>query len=418
MFAKVWPVAAVVTALVSASVNAQTVASIGGPKEQPPAGYTQQQYVDSRGCVFLRAGIGGAVRWVPRVGRDKKAMCGVTPTFAAARAASAALDAGDSAAVAAAAPAPAPSARVPVAAPAAATVAATPARNATVAPAAVMAARTVAPPLPSPITAPAPARGAVAALPVAVDAAGRVGCFESAPVLQRVPLTNGGSAMVCTRGDGTLTGWRSPVYARNAPVGAALIAPTSQSRPAPAPTTTANAAVGTTNAVAASSVPIPTGTRIATGLAVPSGYVLAWKDDRLNPMRGIGTAEGQAQQDRVWTRNVPAKAVKTANPNRVIYVAAPAAPVSATVTMSAMNQPTAPVATAPARASYIQVGAFGDPANAARAIAGLTAAGLPVSSLSGRGLKVVLAGPFASAEQAQNALGIARGAGFSDAFVR
>ena len=41
----------------------------------------------------------------------------------------------------------------------------------------------------------------------------------------------------------------------------------------------------------------------------PPGYELAWKDDRLNPNRGKGTAEGWAAQDQVWTRKVPAKLV-------------------------------------------------------------------------------------------------------------
>ena len=41
----------------------------------------------------------------------------------------------------------------------------------------------------------------------------------------------------------------------------------------------------------------------------PPGYELAWKDDRLNPNRGKGTAEGWAAQDQVWTRKVPSRLV-------------------------------------------------------------------------------------------------------------
>jgi len=64
----------------AASVEAQSVARVGGPANLPLAGFQGQQWVDSRGCVFLRAGYGGQVNWVPRVGRDRRAMCGYPPT--------------------------------------------------------------------------------------------------------------------------------------------------------------------------------------------------------------------------------------------------------------------------------------------------------------------------------------------------
>ena len=90
--------------------------------------------------------------------------------------------------------------------------------------------------------------------------------------------------------------------------------------------------------------------------------------------------------------------------------------------VSTKNEATAPLPTAPmptARgATYVQVGAFKQPANAEAAIARLAAAGLPVASQSGRGMKVILAGPFASAAEATQALSIARGAGFSEAFLK
>jgi SPOR domain len=60
--------------------SAQTVSQLGGPAELPPSGYSANQYVDSRGCVFIRAGYGGQETWVPRVTRQRQALCGYQPT--------------------------------------------------------------------------------------------------------------------------------------------------------------------------------------------------------------------------------------------------------------------------------------------------------------------------------------------------
>ena len=60
---------------------AQNISRVGPPAELPPASFEGRQFVDSRGCVFVRAGVDGATNWVPRVSRDRQPICGQTPSF-------------------------------------------------------------------------------------------------------------------------------------------------------------------------------------------------------------------------------------------------------------------------------------------------------------------------------------------------
>ena len=149
-------------------------------------------------------------------------------------------------------------------------------------------------------------------------------------------------------------------------------------------------------------------------VAGPKGYKKAWKDDRLNPNRGKGTARGQAQQDQVWTRDVPAQLVADQPVTRKavkkkVYVT------------STSNAPRAPKPSAAGR-YFVQVGTFGEPANAARTAARLQGMGLPVAksriTSKGRALQIVLAGPFGDKGAASAALSKARRSGFGDAFIR
>lgn len=50
------------------------------PAELPPAGYAGLQYVDSKGCMFARAGNGTEVLWIPRVSRKGVPVCGNPPS--------------------------------------------------------------------------------------------------------------------------------------------------------------------------------------------------------------------------------------------------------------------------------------------------------------------------------------------------
>lgn len=367
---------------------AQSVADVGGPRELPPTSFKGQQYVDSRGCVFLRAGLNGVTNWVPRVDRARKVLCGYPPTLAALGRVPERADVAPEAPVAVAAtPGPAQTTTKPPMATVASTIPRTdPVRRAAVAPA----------PQPTPTEA---ARVAPQYEVVAQAGNGRrqIGCFTNTPVPVRVALTNGGTAVICTRGDGTFEGARAPIYPAGSGVGASLDQPGN-------PVNTGvrqQAAPARQTVVAAAPVPAP--------VVVPKGYKLAWDDDRLNPNRGQGTARGQAQQDQVWTRDVPAELVTQAPTTR------------ARVTVSTKSDATAAVPQTGVKL-YVQVGTFGVPENAAGAKARLAGLGLPTAkgkiNQGGRALQIVYAGPFASTADAKAALNAARGAGFGDAFIR
>jgi hypothetical protein len=386
--------------------QAQSLASVGGPRELPPSSFAGQQYVDSRGCVFLKAGYGGQVNWVPRVNAQRKALCGFPPTFAKVQ-----IEIADEA------PAPAPAvvaaAPVPVApAPQPRTAAIDPATY-TPAPYVPPGATTRAAPAPTVrVTAPAPYtdRAPTGTYEVASSGPGpgKIGCYTSAPVAEVVRLRNGGTAVVCTRGDGGVSGWRSPVYPHGSPPGIALNDPVAHvpvARAAQDPTRVASRAATVTYAAA------------ATAPKPPKGYRLAWSDDRLNPLRGQGTTEGMAAQDQIWTRDVPARLVAQEPRRRVqVTVSSKSAP-----SQSAPSQ-SAPRPSAATRGALVQVGTFGVPANADGAAARLSALGLPVArgrtAKAGQTLQIVFAGPFASGAEAQAALSAARRAGFADAFLR
>ena len=54
------------------------------PAETPPAGYSANFYVDSRGCMFVRARTTARITWIPRVTRRRELMCGFEPSLAVA----------------------------------------------------------------------------------------------------------------------------------------------------------------------------------------------------------------------------------------------------------------------------------------------------------------------------------------------
>ncbi len=404
-------------ATVSAMSFAQAQSS-AGPAEMPPAGFKGSQFVDSRGCVFLRAGIGGRVNWVPRISRDRKALCGQPPAAAAREVATA---------------------QAPVAPEAAAPKIAAPKNTAPVAKAPVAVAR----------VAPAPKRsgGYVGkpmetiasqhyvtkpAAPVAVrqtnQAARNSKCPATAPFGALVTMADGRRSLLCSSDAGfDVAAAKSRVQAdRAAPQQVAVnsgsgYTPKKSYLPekgydgrgytcppsVPVARRFKLADGGTTVRCTALNAGAYAETGVAQAPKMPKGYRAAWDDDRLNPHRGLGTVAGQAQQDQVWTREVPAKPVATTAARKVYANAGSSAPRRAD-TMAGRY--------------YVQVGTFGEAANASRTAARLQGLGLPVAqsriNSKGRQLQIVMAGPFGNAGAANAALSAARRSGFGDAFIR
>jgi hypothetical protein len=243
---------------------------------------------------------------------------------------------------------------------------------------------------------------------------GQIGCHSSAPVAERVKTRNGGTVVVCTRGDGTLTGWRPPIYPQGAGVGAALTDPVVASRGDHGGNHFNHGVSGRDGDGYSQGHAVPT---------PPKGYKLAWKDDRLNPNRGKGTAQGWADQDQVWTRKVPSELVADQptkqRKKKVVYVQSGTTVITSTKGQAA----TAPVEKKAAKGgAFVQVGTFGVVSNADGAAARLQGIGLPVArakiTSGGRAMQIVMAGPFGSAADAAAALSMARRAGFGDAFIR
>ncbi len=153
----------------------------------------------------------------------------------------------------------------------------------------------------------------------------------------------------------------------------------------------------------------------------PAGYRSAWDDDRLNTRRVSGAAAGDAQTNLIWTQTVPRKLiVQPVSENKQIVGLSSRnneQPVSTTSSRSA------PEATPQAggKPKYVRVATYETDASARTTAQDLARSGLPVRlgtvNRKGKAYRVVLAGPFASTNQAKAALAKIRGAGFKRAKI-
>lgn len=248
--------------ILSAGPSSAQSGDLRGPREGPPPGFRGAQYVDSGGCVFVRAGVAGRTTWVPRIGANRRQLCGQPPSFTPAP------------------PVAVTQAPVPEAQPAPAPAPAETRRAATQ-------------------TRPAPA-------PVAPPAAPAVrttqGCPGHAPHGERLLLADGRFALVCFRNRDAVPDWAVRQGEARVECDAAAGGPAVQRRD------------GSRSALCMPAPVVARGAGVVIDLAdvaapVPKGFKPAWTDDRLNPLRGKGTAAGQAQQDRIWTRTTPMRLV-------------------------------------------------------------------------------------------------------------
>lgn len=419
--------------------HAQSLRNAEPPAEFPASSYKGKQYVDSRGCVYIRAGIDGNVTWVPRVDRARRQICGQSPTTRVAKAP-------------AAAPAPKKVEQITLAPAATPAPAAKPAAK----PKPVRVARAT--PKPAPVRpAPAPVVAAPAPKPAPRAAAPRAlsanpACPGASAISRRYINSGERLAVRCGPQSRDVAGHVSPGAGKTTAVAhasAANVAPTTRLIPRHV----------YPDRVAASQV------------VVPEGYRPVWEDGRLNPQRGEQNLNGIAQTRLYWTNTVPRRLIHrdtghdvtarvplvypyvdvntqsrelgavtivrkdgqvlkrivrntsaTSTAPRYPVVSSRSAPAPLVEQAKPVAKARAPKSSATPKPRYIQVGAFRDSSNANAAVQRLARAGLPAKlgkvKNGGSPLQLVLAGPYSSPAAAQTALRQAKQAGFTDAFLR
>lgn len=360
MVAKLFSTAAVLLAVSVAAAQAQAGRT---PAEVPPASYSQSQYVDSNGCVFVRAGFNGSTTWVPRYGDDRRPMCGFSPSVQS-----------GAAAVAQAAPAmPAP---VTVRAPAATSVATAPRRVAT--PTQTASSR-------SPYSVPPEASRPTAR----TQAPARVYQAQSGPLDRRWSFADRTGPSPCTNYNA-----HSQMYAVPSPARPDLPVRCGPQAVHPADALREQSPRGGVWEPWNGADPYPAPNNNVYML--PPAYAPRWPEPYLNG----------ASHQRPAAPTAPRATVST---------------MGTTAGVTA-HQPTAANGGRMSNGQYVQVGTYRERSNVRTAIGRLQAQGMPVATGStsngGRPLQVVLAGPFHSQAELAAALGRARAMGYTDAFVR
>ncbi|WP_306153772.1 SPOR domain-containing protein [Roseovarius sp. MMSF_3281] len=304
-------------------LQAQDMADVQVPAEFPPASYKARQYVDSRGCVYVRAGIDGNVNWVPRVSRSREPVCGFKPSFAGSSAPARTTAAQPKAKPEQirikpasqpkpkAKPAPKRTAKAKVVkrpAPAAKPVQiTTPAAMAPKAKTVKVVKRKDQAPKPTA----QPKRSRTAKTVPAPK--GQPACAGASAVSRQYYRTAPGTSVRCGPQAAPHV---SVVQSRTARANAmrapraSQVATDQTAQPAPQPVIrraapqARTAAIGNQTRVAPKHV-YGKQKQSTVGISVPDGYKPVWEDDRLNTKRAHQTFEGMARMEVAWSNTVP-----------------------------------------------------------------------------------------------------------------
>ncbi|MEH6519827.1 SPOR domain-containing protein [Sulfitobacter sp.] len=467
-FTKLIAMALVTSTVGAGALMAQTRPG-SEPSEFPPTSYKGKQYVDTKGCVFIRAGIDGNVSWVPRVTRKRTGVCGFKPTFAG--------KVTEPAPVQTAAAAPKITNPAPIVAPVAVVAPKPkPVRVAKVVPKPKpRVVRQVAKP-PVPIvekavqSTPAPVRVVQTAQ---ASTAGEAAC-EGVSSISSKYLRRGKLAVRCGPQTAPIVGAR--ISSEPTPRTTAVASSQTVVATVPARVTTTQQPIRVSKNRRIVPHHVAVNRVNTTNVKVPRGYRKVWSDGRLNPNRAEQTLAGHKAMSLIWTSTVPRRLINQADGVDVtasiplvypytdyaaqqkklgqvtivqrngqtlkriirnttnVFQPEPTQARVATVqrkpTYSSRSAPkVAPKATAKraqpkaevAGRGFVQVGKFVDAAAAQRMAKKVQRMGMPVRvgryTRDGQTIRLVIAGPFGAERDVKRAVSRLRGAGYS-AFAR